>query len=67
MDNETESTFAQIIVDAFHRGQALTNKEMLQIVCERNYLFTKRRVHAFIARHLDQFQIAARFLKKILE
>jgi hypothetical protein len=57
MDDETESILVQIIVDAFHRGQALTNKEMLQIVRERNCFLTKRRLHAFIGRHLDQLQI----------
>jgi hypothetical protein len=57
MDNETESTFVQIILDAFHRGRTLTNKEMLQIVRETNHLFTKGWLHAFIGRHLDRLQI----------
>jgi hypothetical protein len=57
MDGETESTFVQIIIDAFHRGQALTNKETFQIVRERNYFLTKGSLHAFIGRHLDQLQI----------
>jgi hypothetical protein len=57
MDDESESTFLPIIVDVFHHGQASTNKEMLQIVRERNHLLTKRWLHAFIGRHFDQLQI----------
>jgi hypothetical protein len=37
MDNGTQSIWLQIIVDTFHRGQALTNQETLQIVRERNH------------------------------
>jgi hypothetical protein len=64
MDDETKSTFVQIIVDAFHCGQALTNKEMLQIVRERNHLLTKGWLHAFIHRHLDQLRICRSLLQE---
>jgi hypothetical protein len=57
MDDGTGSTFVQIIAEAFHRGQALTNKEMLQIICERNHFLTKGWLHAFIGHHLGQLQI----------
>jgi hypothetical protein len=40
-----------------HLGQALTNKEVLQIVRERNQFLTKGWLYAFIAGHLDQLQI----------
>jgi hypothetical protein len=53
MDDETESTFVQIIVDPFHPDQALTNKKMLQTVRERNHPLIKEWLHAFIGRHLD--------------
>jgi hypothetical protein len=64
MDDETESTFVQIIVDAFHCGQALTNKEMLQIVPESNHLLTKGWLRPFVGRHLDQLQLCRLLLQK---
>jgi hypothetical protein len=35
----------------------LPNKEMPQILCERNCLLTKGWLHAFIGRHFGQLQI----------
>jgi hypothetical protein len=57
VDYETESRFVQLFIDAFHRGQELTNKEMLQIVRKGNHLLTKGWLHEVIGRHLDQLQI----------
>jgi hypothetical protein len=62
MDDETESTFVHIIVEAFHRAQALTNKKMLQIISQQRDGCT----HSSVA-ILTNFKYAARFLKKILE
>jgi hypothetical protein len=57
MDAIIESSLVTMLLDAFQRGEPMTNKELLKTVREtHNSKLTKGWVHSFIRRHLNMLQ-----------